>query len=54
MGCKKWNKNISFLDIAFSSSMEKKRSLKTMDRINRVIDWSKVEERLRDYYVVGR
>lgn len=25
-----------------------------MDRINQVIDWSKVEERLRDYYEIGR
>jgi len=54
MGYKRWNQNIIFVDIALSSSMEKNRSLKNMDRINRVIDWSKVEERLKDYYVVGR
>ena len=54
MGYKRWNQNISFVDIALSSSMEKNRSLKTMDRINRVIDWTKVEERLRDYYEIGR
>jgi hypothetical protein len=34
--------------------MEKNGSLKTMDRINRVIDWMKVEERLRNYYEIGR
>jgi IS5 family transposase len=34
--------------------MEKNRSLKTMERINRVINWNKVEERLMDYYQVGR
>ena len=54
MGYKKWNQNISFADIALSSSIEKNRSLKTMERINRVIDWNKVEERLMDYYEVGR
>ena len=54
MGYKKWNQNISFADVALSSSIEKNRSLKTMERINRVIDWLKVEERLRDYYLVGR
>ena len=54
MGYKRWNQNISFVDIALNSSMEKNRSLKTMDRINKVIDWTKVEERLRDYYEIGR
>jgi len=34
--------------------MEKNRSLRTMERINRVIDWTRVEERLKDYYEVGR
>jgi IS5 family transposase len=54
MGYKKWNQNITFVDMALSNSIAKNRSLKTMERINRVIDWSKVEERLRDYYEVGR
>jgi len=54
MAYKKWNQNISFVDIALSSSIEKNRSLKTMERINQVIDWRKVEERLLDYYQVGR
>jgi IS5 family transposase len=54
MAYKKWNQNISFADVALSSSIEKNRSLKTMERINRVIDWTKVEERLMDYYLVGR
>lgn len=54
MGYKRWNQNISFVDIALSSSMKKNRSLKNMDRINQVIDWSKVEERVKDYYEIGR
>jgi transposase, IS5 family len=54
MGYKKWNQNISFAEIALSSSIEKNRSLKTMERINRVIDWDKVEEKLMDYYEIGR
>jgi transposase len=54
MGYKRWNQNISFVDIALSRSLEKNRSLKTMDRINKVTDWTKVEERLRDYYEIGR
>jgi transposase, IS5 family len=54
MGYKKWNRNTSFAELALSSSLEKNRSLKTMEEINRVIDWLKVEERLRDYYSVGK
>jgi IS5 family transposase len=54
MAYKKWNQNISFADVALSGSLEKNRSLRTMERINRVINWSKVEERLMDYYLVGR
>jgi hypothetical protein len=42
MGYKKWNQNVSFSDIDLSSSLEKNRSLKTMERINRIIDWTKV------------
>jgi IS5 family transposase len=54
MGYKRWNQNTSFVDIALSRSLEKNRSMKTMERINRVIDWTKVEERVKDYYEIGR
>jgi hypothetical protein len=43
MGYERWNQNTSFVDIALSRSLEKNRSMKTMERIDRVIDWSKVE-----------
>jgi hypothetical protein len=35
MGYKKWGKEISFADLAFSKSLEHNRSLKMMDRINK-------------------
>jgi len=54
MGYKRWNQNISFVDIALSSPMKKKRSLKTMDRINRVIDWTKVAAGLEGLWPGGR
>jgi len=54
MGYKQWSKNLSFAEMALSKSLDKNRSLKTMEKINQVVDWSKVEERLRDYYTVGR
>ncbi len=53
MGYKRWNPNASFAEMALASSLERNRSLKTMEQINRVIDWTKVEERLMDYYLVG-
>ena len=46
MGYKRWSKNMSFGEMALTRTLEKNRSLKTMERINRVIDWKKVEERL--------
>jgi IS5 family transposase len=54
MGYKRWSESISFVDMAMRGSLEKNRSLRRMDRINQVIDWTKIEERLRDYYKIGR
>lgn len=54
MGYKQWNQNLSFAEMALSSSLKNNRSLKTMGQINKVIDWLKVEERLMDYYTIGR
>ena len=54
MGYKRWSKNMSFGEMALTRSLAKNRSLKTMERINKVIDWEKVKERLMDYYTIGR
>ena len=54
MGYKKWSRNMSFGEMALTRTLKKNRSLKTMERINRVIDWAKIEERLMDYYSIGR
>ena len=54
MGYKRWNPNVSFGEMVLSRSLERNRSLKTMEQINKVIDWVKVEERLMDYYTIGR
>jgi IS5 family transposase len=45
---------MSFGEVALTRSLEKNRSLKTMERINKIIDWAEVEERLMDYYTIGR
>ena len=46
MGYKRWSPNMSFGEMALSRSLEKNRSLQSMERINKVIDWVKVEKRL--------
>ncbi len=53
MGYKRWNPNVSFAEMALVSSLERNRSLKTMEQINQVIEWAKVGERLKDYYSIG-
>lgn len=38
MGYKRWTKNMSFGEMALTRSLEKNRSLKTMERINKIVD----------------
>jgi IS5 family transposase len=53
MGFKKIDQKIGFAELALSSSMEKNRSLKTLERMNKVIDWTKVENKLMKHYTIG-
>ncbi len=53
MGYKKIESKIGFAELAFSSSMAKNRSLKTLEQMNKVIDWTKIENILMKYYKVG-
>jgi len=53
MGFKKIDQKIGFAELALSSSMEKNRSLKTLQRMNKVIDWTKVENKLMKHYTIG-
>ena len=43
MGYKQFDDSMSFAELAFSSSMEKNRSLDLMNNINDVVDWSQIE-----------
>jgi transposase, IS5 family len=54
MGYKDLGKEISFADLAVSSSLEHNRSLKMMNRINKVVNWKNIEALLREHYEVGR
>ncbi len=54
MGYKRIGEEISFADLAISKSLEHNRSIKLMDRINRVVRWSNVEALLLEYYETGK
>ena len=43
MGYKRWGKEISFADVAVSKSLEHNRSLKMMEKINKVVSWRNIE-----------
>ena len=53
MGFKKIGSKIGFAELALSSSMAKNRSLETLEQMNKLINWSKIENILKRYYQVG-
>ena len=53
MGFKKMDKSLGFADLALAGSLKHNRSLKTMQKMNKSIDWSRVEEILMNHYTVG-
>jgi len=53
MGYKHMDRNMTFLEVDFTTSMEHSRSLKMMEKINQIIDWSKIEAVLLKHYTVG-
>ena len=53
MGYKKIGKNLSFADLAVSKSLENNRSLKMMEKINKVVKWRNIEALLLEHYEVG-
>ena len=54
MGYKRIGEEISFADLAVSKSLKHNRSVKLMDRINKVVNWRNVEALLLEYYETGR
>jgi transposase, IS5 family len=53
MGYKRIDRNMTFAEVSLLTSMEHNRSLKRLEKINQVIDWSQVEEILLSQYTVG-
>ena len=54
MGYKRIGEEISFADLAVSKSLEHNRSVKMMERINKVVKWRNIEALLMEYYEVGK
>lgn len=54
MGYKKMDRNMTFAEVDLMTSMEHNRSLKMMEKINKIIDWSKIEAILLSHYAVGK
>jgi len=53
MGYKQTNPNMTFAEASLVGSMENNRSLKRLEKINQLIQWSEVEELLLSSYTVG-
>ena len=53
MGYKQMGKNLSFADLAVSKSLEHNRSVKMMEKINKVVKWKNIEALLLEHYEVG-
>ncbi len=53
MGYKQIGKNLSFADLAVSESLKHNRSLKMMEKINKVVKWRNIEALLLEHYEVG-
>ncbi len=53
MGYKRSDQSMTFAETSLLRSMEHNRSLKRLEKINQVIDWSQVQEILTAHYTVG-
>lgn len=47
------DQNIGFAELALASSLKHNRSLKTMEKMDNAINWSRVNSILMNHYVVG-
>ena len=51
MGYKKIGENLSFADLAVTKSLEHNRSLKMMEKINKVVKWKNIDALLLENIV---
>jgi len=53
MAYKKMEHNLGFADFALKNSLKHNRSLKTMEKLDRAINWKRIEDILHSHYTVG-
>jgi IS5 family transposase len=53
MAFKKMHNSIGFADLALESSRKNNRSLKNMKKLDKSIDWSRIDTILKSHYTVG-
>lgn len=53
MGYKQVEPNMTFAEISLTKSMENNRSLKRLEKIEQVIDWSNINDMLLTHYTAG-
>ncbi|MFC1533103.1 transposase [Thermodesulfobacteriota bacterium] len=54
MGYKRIGEELSFADLAVSKTLVHNRSVKLMDKINKVVSWRNIEVLLMEYYDTDR
>lgn len=54
MGYKQMDANFSFTDLSLFNSIERNRAIKRMEKIDSVLNWSKLEALLLRHYMVGK
>jgi len=53
MGFKRLNESFTFADFAMKETLEHNRSLKTLEKIDKALNWSGIESVLLSHYTVG-
>ena len=53
MGFKKLHESFTFADLAMKETLAHNRSLKTLEKVDKAINWSRIESILLSHYIVG-
>ncbi len=53
MGFKRLHESFTFADLAMQETREDNRSLNTMEKLKKAINWNRIESILMSHYTVG-
>jgi len=53
MGFKRLNESFTFADLIMKKTLEHNRNLKTLEKVDKAIHWSRIESILLSHYTVG-